>query len=117
FGDEGIQVAFEAVGDERALDDAVQNVEKGGRVVVLGVFPERPRVDMSVVGDRELQLIGTLMYRQCDFQQAVDWLEKRRIRVDHLISRTFAFHEYAEAYRYLDANLERTMKVLIDLER
>ena len=47
-------MAFEAAGIEASLDDAVQNIQKGGDIVVLDVFRDRPRVDMSVVGDREL---------------------------------------------------------------
>jgi threonine dehydrogenase-like Zn-dependent dehydrogenase len=54
FGDEWFDVAFEAAGIKASLDDAVQNIQKGDDIVVLGVFGDRPRVDISVVGDREL---------------------------------------------------------------
>jgi L-iditol 2-dehydrogenase/threonine 3-dehydrogenase len=63
FGDEGFDVAFEAAGAEATMDAAIQSIEKGGAIVVLGVFGDKPQIDMSIVGDREQSIIGTLMYK------------------------------------------------------
>ena len=116
FGTEGFDVAFEAVGVEASLDDAVQNIQKGGDIVVLGVFGERPRVDMSVVGDRELSLIGTLMYQQKDYQQAVEWIADGSMITESLVTRQFKFEEYEKAYDYIEEKGDKTLKVLIALD-
>jgi threonine dehydrogenase-like Zn-dependent dehydrogenase len=115
FDADGFDVAFEAVGAEPSLDDAVQNIRKGGRIVVLGVFGERPRVDMSIVGDRELSLIGTLMYKHEDYLQAVRWIATGAVRTDPLITRHFPFERYAEAYRFIARQGDKTLKVMIDV--
>lgn len=117
FGDEGFDVAFEAAGVEASLDDAVQNIQKGGDIVVLGVFGDRPRVDMSVVGDRELSLIGTLMYQQNDYEQAVKWIADGSIIIEPLVTRHFPFEKYEDAYRYIEEQGETTLKVVIDLDQ
>jgi 2-desacetyl-2-hydroxyethyl bacteriochlorophyllide A dehydrogenase len=115
FGAEGFDVAFEAVGAEGALDDAVQNIQKGGDIVVLGVFGERPRVDMSIVGDRELRLIGTLMYKHEDYDQAVRWIGSGAIKTEPLVTGHFAFEQYLEAYHFIEKQGDRTLKVMIDV--
>ncbi|MFO7821435.1 MAG: alcohol dehydrogenase catalytic domain-containing protein [Lentisphaeria bacterium] len=115
FGDEGFDVAFEAVGVEASLDDAVQNIQKGGDIVVLGVFGDRPRVDMSVVGDRELSLIGTLMYQQADYKQAVDWIAAGDMITQPLVTKHFPFEQYEDAYRFIEEQSDKTLKVVIDL--
>jgi len=115
FGPDGFDVALECAGAEASLDDAVQNIEKGGQIVVVGVYSGRPRVDMAVVNDRELRLTGTLMYRQADYAQAVAWLASGGIRAAPLISRHFPFTGYAEAYRFIDRNGPSALKVMIDL--
>jgi len=115
FGAEGFDVAFEAVGAEAALDDAIQNIRKGGRIVVLGVFGERPRVDMSVAGDRELELIGTLMYKHEDYEQAVKWIASGAVRTGPLITRHFPFDRYADAYRFIEEQGDKSLKVIIDV--
>jgi 2-desacetyl-2-hydroxyethyl bacteriochlorophyllide A dehydrogenase len=115
FGAEGFNVAFEAVGAEAALDDAVQNINKGGQIVVLGVFGERPRVDMSVAGDRELKLIGTLMYKHEDYEQAVQWIATGAVRTEPLLTRHFPFPQYPDAYRFIEEQGDKSLKVIIDV--
>jgi len=116
FGDEGFDVAFEAVGVEASLDDAVQHIQKGGDIVVLGVFGGRPAVDMSVVGDRELSLIGTLMYKQNDYQQAVDWISSGAMITEPLVTKHFPFEQYEDAYHFIEKQGDSTLKVVIDLD-
>lgn len=115
FGNEGFDVAFEAVGVAASLDDAIQNIQKGGDIVVLGVFGDRPQVDMSVVGDRELSLIGTLMYQQADYEQAVEWMASGQMITEPLVTKHFPFEKYEEAYRFIEEQGDKTLKVVIDL--
>ena len=88
---------------------------QGRKIVVVAVYEDRPRVDMALVNDRELSLVGTLMYQQADYRQAVEWLSDGTVQVAPLISRHFPFAEYAEAYRFIDQNGPSTLKVIIDL--
>ncbi|MHC4636891.1 MAG: zinc-dependent alcohol dehydrogenase [Planctomycetota bacterium] len=115
FGDEGFDIAFEAVGVEATMDAAVDNIEKGGSIVVLGVFGEKPRIDMSIVGDRELSLIGTLMYKHEDYEKAVDLIASGEIITEPLVTKHFPFEQYADAYKFIDEQGDKTMKVMIDL--
>jgi L-iditol 2-dehydrogenase/threonine 3-dehydrogenase len=115
FGPAGFDVAFEAVGVESALNDAVQHIQKGGDIVVLGVFGDKPRVDMSIVGDRELRLIGTLMYKHEDYVQAVRWIASGAIKTTPLITRHFPFEQYVEAYNFIEAQGDKTLKVMVDV--
>ncbi|MEM9242621.1 MAG: alcohol dehydrogenase catalytic domain-containing protein [Pseudomonadota bacterium] len=115
FSDEGFSIAFEAVGVEAALDNAVQQIQKGGQVIVVGVYGDRPKVDMSVVGDRELSLVGTLMYKHEDFEQAVAWLSSGKIVTDPLVTGHFDFKDYLEAYHYIEKQKDKTLKIMIDV--
>ena len=51
FGDEGFQVGMEAAGVQPSLDVLIENVEKGGDVVIIGVFSENPKVNMYFLGE------------------------------------------------------------------
>ena len=116
FGDSAFDVAFEAAGSELALDDAIQNVRKGGKIVAVGVFEQRPRVDISVLGDRELSLIGTLMYKQQDYEQAVEWIASGAIRTGPLVTKHFPFDQFAQAYEFIEQQADKTLKVMIDVD-
>ena len=41
-------------------------LRKGGTIVVVGVFGKKPSIDMGLIQDRELSVVGTLMYRHED---------------------------------------------------
>lgn len=115
FGDEGFSVAFDAAGVERSIDEAIQNVAKGGTIVVVAVFSEKPRLDLSVVGDRELSLVGTLMYQHEDYEHAVALVRDRRVALEPLVTKHFPFEDYARAYEFIDREGERSLKIMIDL--
>jgi L-iditol 2-dehydrogenase/threonine 3-dehydrogenase len=115
FGDEGFDVAFEAVGVEATMDAAVQNIEKGGTIVVLGVFGDRPRIDMSIVGDREQSIIGTLMYKHEDYEKAVELIASGDVITEPLVTKHYSFEQYMDAYKFIDEQGDKTLKVMIDL--
>lgn len=115
FGDEGFDIAFECAGLEITLDQLVQNINKGGNVVIVAVYGDRPKVDMAIVGDRELSLTGTLMYKHEDYQEAVRLIDEETIETEPLFTKHFPFEEYLEAYQFIDNQGDKTLKVIIDL--
>jgi L-iditol 2-dehydrogenase/threonine 3-dehydrogenase len=115
FGEAGFDVAFECAGVEQALDQIVQNINKGGTIIVVAVYGDRPRVDMAIAGDRELSLVGTLMYKHEDYQEAVEFIKNERIITDPLFSGHFQFEHYLKAYQYIDSQGDKTLKIIIDL--
>jgi len=115
FGADGFGTAIECAGAEPAMAAVIDAVNKGGTIMVVGVFEGKPRIDMSVVGDRELALVGTLMYQHGDFEQAVKLMASGDVVTEPLYSRHFSFAEYASAYSFIDEQRDRCMKVFIDL--
>lgn len=115
FGPQGIQVVFDCAGVQATISAAVESVNKGGTIVIVAVYGERPRVDLAVVGDRELNIVGTLMYQYADYEEAVRRIASGDIRTRPLETRHFPFSEFAEAYAFIDREGERSMKVFIDV--
>jgi 2-desacetyl-2-hydroxyethyl bacteriochlorophyllide A dehydrogenase len=115
FGSAGFDVVLECVGVEPTMTAAIENIQKGGTIVVVGVFGEKPRVDMGLVQDRELNLHGTLMYQRPDYERAVELIDTGAVITDPLISKHFSMDDYLEAYRFIDTQRDKTMKVFIDI--
>lgn len=115
FSGEGFQVGFEAAGVQASLDGLISNVEKGGDVVILGVYSENPTVNMYHVGEHELNVFGSMMYRKEDYEAAVDMISSGQIITEPLISKHFPFEQYLKAYHYVEEQGDRIMKVMIDL--
>lgn len=117
FGEEGFQVGFEVAGVESSLRSLMECIEKGSDIVVVAVFAKDPALSMFHLGEHELRLIGSMMYRHEDYITAIDFVNKGIVHLEPLISNRFAFEQYDEAYQYIDTHRETTMKVIIDLEK
>ena len=115
FGAEGFQIGMEAAGVQESLDQLMANIEKGGDIVILGVYANNPTVNMYYLGEHELNVFGSMMYRHQDYQEAVEMIDKGKIILDPLISAHFRFEDYLEAYAYIGENKQGSMKVMIDL--
>lgn len=115
FGNEGFQTGFEAAGVESSLEVLIANVEKGGEVVILGVYAQNPRVNMYFLGEHELNVFGSMMYRHEDYLEAADWIAKGKIITDPLISKHFPFFEYKAAYEYIGEKGDHSMKIMVDV--
>lgn len=115
FGEEGFQVGFEAAGVQSSLDVLVKYIEKGSEVIIIGVYAENPRINMLYLGEHELKVIGSLMYRHEDYMEAVKAISSNKIRLDPLISNRFPFEKYLESYQFIEKQKDKSMKVIIDM--
>jgi L-iditol 2-dehydrogenase len=115
LGPDRADVIFECVGVEPTITDAVRLARKGTTIVVVGVFGKKPVVDLGLVQDRELTLIGTLMYQKEDYLRAIEFIAGGKMILDPLISSRFAFDHYLDAYHSIEAAHGDSMKVMIEL--
>jgi L-iditol 2-dehydrogenase len=115
FGPDGFDVVLECVGVEDTMTAAIENIQKGGTIVVVGVFGDKPRLDMGLVQDRELNLHGTLMYKRPDYERAVDLIDTGAVVTAPLFSKHFSMDDYLDAYRFIETQSDKTMKVFIDV--
>ena len=117
FGEEGYQVGFEVAGVEVSIRSLMETIEKGSDIVVVAVFAKDPALSMFYLGEHELRVIGSMMYRHEDYLTAIDYVSKGIVNLKPLVSNRFAFEEYDDAYKFIDTHRETSMKVLIDFEQ
>lgn len=113
FGDGMFQAGFEVSGAQPCITDLVANMEKGGDIILVGVFSTPPVVDLAVVDEHEISIIGSMMYLHEDFETAAGLLRDGKIKVGPLVTLYFDFDNFAEAYAFIDDNREACMKVAI----
>ncbi len=116
FGEDLADAMLECVGVQPTVEQAVKYARKGTDIIIVGVFGSKPAVDLGLVQDKELRLIGTLMYMEQDYHAAIDMISSGRVNLNPLISKSFPFGDYGAAYKFIEQNGEKTMKVLIDME-
>jgi L-iditol 2-dehydrogenase len=115
FGPDRADAILECVGVEETIAVAIHLARKGTNIVVVGVFGEKPALDIGLVQDKELRMIGTLMYQAEDYRIAIDLIQSQNVNLDPLISQHFAFEDYPKAFEYIEQHQDKTMKVIVDL--
>ncbi len=115
FGPSKADLILECVGVEPTITQAVEHARKGTTIVVVGVFGQKPRVDLGLVQDRELSLVGTLMYQQADYERAVALVASGAMHLDEMITHRFAFADYPAAYEAIEHSNGEYLKVMIEL--
>jgi len=113
---EGIDVVFECVGVEKSIRDAIEIVRKGGKIIVVGVFGEDSKVQMALVQDRELELIGSLMYIRRDFTEAIQMLNEEGIPTDLFICKIFPLEKAQKAFEEAFKK-EKNLKILFEVNK
>jgi 2-desacetyl-2-hydroxyethyl bacteriochlorophyllide A dehydrogenase len=91
-------VVIDCVAVASSVAQAVDLVDKGGAVMIVGVAAGATPVRLDLIQDRELALIGNLMYVREDFTAAIDLLASGTVPIDELITAHFDFEHSAEAF-------------------
>ena len=116
FGENGADAMLECVGVQATIEQAVKAARKGTDIVIVGVFGQKPAVDIGLVQDKELRLIGTLMYKEPDYYTAIELIQSGKISLKPLITKYFPFKDYGAAYKHIEQDKDRSMKVIIDFD-
>lgn len=97
----GVDHAFEAVGMEATLTQALQSVRKGGKVTLLGIFEEQlPKIPINLFVQREISLSGSQGYAW-DFQDSIDMVEHGRIKLAELVTTRLPLEQLQEGFDLL----------------
>ena len=103
-------VAFEASGNARALENCIGAIRPGGRIVQVGILPAgQSALPMNKVVAKELELVGTFLSHE-EFRWAVDALIYGRIDIGPILSGDFPLTDAISAFE-LASDRSKAMKV------
>ncbi|MDC7231692.1 MAG: alcohol dehydrogenase catalytic domain-containing protein [Spirochaetales bacterium] len=118
FGkDRKADVIFECVGINPTMDSAVDIARKGTPIVVVGVFGKKAEIDMAKVNENELKLVGTARYVIEDFEIAKDLVASGKVDLNPLVTDTYEFEKYNDAYLKIQNDPATTMKVVVQVNK
>jgi threonine dehydrogenase-like Zn-dependent dehydrogenase len=119
----GFPLIFDCVGNAGSLDQCLRYATPRGRIVVLGCAPEIPKLDLSFLWARELDVRGFVGYgledwhgeRKHTFEVTHDMLVETGTPVQDMVTHTFALSDYQKALSAA-ANHRKSgaIKVLLD---
>jgi L-iditol 2-dehydrogenase len=112
---QGFDLVFECVGADRALESSIRTVRKGGTAVLVGVYGDTVSASVGLVQDREISMVGSLMYLRSDYLQAIQLIADGKAPVGELISHEFPLADVVEAFRLIEDPKTSSLKVIINI--
>ncbi len=111
--DDGVDVAFEAVGLPITFTQAVDLAGFAGRVVYVGYSKAPVTYQTQFFNLKELDIMGSRNATLADFEAVIAHLEKLGADADKLISKIFPFDEAEAALPYWDGD-RNVLKIIIE---
>ncbi len=108
-----IDVVFECCGQQAAMDQAVELLKPGGRLVLVGI-PEVDRIAFSIDKLRRKEIVVQNVRRQnhC-VQPALDLIESGKVRLDYMITHRFALARTKDAFDLVASYADGVVKAFI----
>jgi len=104
----GMSKNFEGIS---VLEQALAIVKDQGRVVVVAVFEQSPKIDYNLIVRKGIQLLGSWAWSIEEFKEAASLIRTGAINRKPLISHTFTLEHASEAYE-TQLRAEEAIKVV-----
>ena len=70
---------------------------------------------MFYLGEHELNVFGSMMYRHEDYLTAVEMIASGKIITTPLLTTSFPFDKYLDAYKFIEEQGDKSLKVMINV--
>jgi (R,R)-butanediol dehydrogenase/meso-butanediol dehydrogenase/diacetyl reductase len=108
----GVNVVFDCVGIEETLQNSLDVVKPGGKIVMIGISIQPVLLNQFRWVVKGVTISGSMGYFVDDFASAIHALQKKIIDVESLISHVFPLGEIEKGMRILE-NPDQALKVLL----
>jgi len=112
----GVDVVYECAGQQETLDEAVELLRPGGKLMLVGI-PRIERISFLIdkLRRKELTLINVRRQNDCT-QKAIDLIASGKIDVDLMITHRFKLQQTQQAFDMVARYSDGVVKAIIEIE-
>lgn len=109
----GVDVAIEAAGHPRTLQDALASVCRGGRLAIVGL-PAQDNIPLNIpeIADKEVDVYGIFRYANT-YPKGIDILSSGMVDVKGLVTGRFSLEQTAQALEEARVNKAKHIKIMV----
>lgn len=121
-GNEGVDVAFEAIGLPRTVESAIKSVTRSGRAILVGVCTQKieitPWQDMMFAtrirnSGKEIQVKPSIDHLRTDLQEVLELVRRRKIDLSDSITHRLPLDEATRGLEMLDKKIGDPMRIVL----
>ncbi|MBL7076917.1 MAG: alcohol dehydrogenase catalytic domain-containing protein [Kiritimatiellae bacterium] len=111
----GLDVVFECCGEQEALDQAIDMLKPGGKLMLIGIPPTAERVTFKIDELRHKEICIQNIRRQCHcVQPALDMMDRGDFDVTVMGTHRFPFEQTQAAFDLAASYEDGVLKAMID---
>jgi len=109
----GADVAFEAIGNPKTMQDAFSCIRKGGRLVVIGYSDKSVEFPASKIMFFEQEIVGSLGCRPVDYPKIIEMARTGKIKVKELVTGRFPLDKINQAFDLLRSGDPKVLRSIV----
>ncbi len=110
---DGVDVAFECAGQQETIDECVELLRPGGKLILTGI-PRFERIHLAIDKIRRKEITIVNIRRQNKFtRKAVDLIASGKVNVDFMITHHFRLEQTKQAFELLSGYRDGVIKAMI----
>ncbi len=112
---QGVNFVYECAGEQETLDEAVELLEPGGTLMLVGI-PRFKQVSFMIdkLRRKELTLINVRRQNECT-QKAIDLIASGKVDVDFMVTHHFPLEQTKQAFDLVAGYNDGVVKAMISL--
>jgi len=111
-----LDVVFECCGEQDALDQAVDLLKPGGKLIIVGI-PEPNEISFNInkIRRKEISIQNVRRQNNCT-QKAIDLVQSGKINVDFMATHNFKLQDTALAFKIVENYRDGVIKAIISFD-
>jgi L-iditol 2-dehydrogenase len=109
----GVDVVFESAGQQETVDQAIEMLKPGGRLMLIGILrDERASFSIDKARRKEITIFNVRRQNHCT-QKAVDLIASGRVQADFMITHRFELAQVKEAFDLVAGYRDGAIKAMV----
>jgi L-iditol 2-dehydrogenase len=111
----GMDVVYECAGQQETIDQAVDLLKPGGKLVLVGI-PREDRISLSIdrIRRKEVTIVNIRRQNGCT-QATMDLVASRKVKADFMVTHRFGLDRIQEAFELVASYRDGVVKAMIEM--
>jgi L-iditol 2-dehydrogenase len=111
----GMDVVYECAGQQETVDQAVDLLKPGGRLILIGI-PREDRISLSIdkIRRKEITIVNVRRQNGCT-RATMDLVAARKVQADFMVTHRFQLDQVQEAFELVADYRDGVVKAMIEM--
>lgn len=111
----GMDIVYECAGQQETIDQAVELLKPGGKLVLIGI-PREDRISLSIdkIRRKEVTIVNVRRQNNCTLE-AMDLVASGAVSVDFMVTHRFKVDRVQEAFELVAGYRDGVVKAMIEM--